>query len=332
MLNRRAFGRSAFAGASLLATGASLLARGARAQTPPFPTQPVRLIVPFAAGGSADVLGRIIGLRLSAKWPSAVFIDNRPGAGGQVGAEQVARAPGDGYTLLVGTIGIHAASSIYAKLGYDPVTDLAPVTVLAEVPNAIAVRPGLPARDLKELVALARKEPGTLTFGSAGYGSSTHMAGELFMLTAGVKLTHVPYRGSSQALNDLVAGSIDLMFENLPTIPPLAQSGAVRVLAVTSAERAAALPDVPTVEQAGVLGYVATAWFTLAAPASTPEPLVERLNSDVRAVLTEPDVRARLQDLGATTIAGSVAESRRFLAAETEKWTHVVKTAGLRID
>ncbi len=327
MVTRRDFGLALLAATTL---GAS--PRLGLAQASTFPNRPVRLVVPFAAGGSADVLGRLVALRLASKWGQSVLVDNRPGAGGQIGAEVVARTPGDGYNLVLGTIGIHAASSIYAKLTYDPVKELAPVTILAEVPNAIAVRLGLPAQTLQELVAMAKKEPGKLTFGSAGYGSSTHMAGELFMLTAGIKLTHVPYRGSSQALNDLVAGSIDLMFENLPTLPALVEAKAIRVLAVTSAKRADALPNVPTVQEAGVPDYVATAWFTIAAPATTPDPLLNQLNEDVLAVLTEPDIRVRFKELGATIIGQSVADSRRFLADETVKWSGVVKAAGLQIN
>jgi tripartite-type tricarboxylate transporter receptor subunit TctC len=225
-----------------LAAMAGTVSRPGLAQQPAWPARPVRIIVPFAAGGTADVLARLVGERLAAKWQQQVVIDNRPGAGGNIGAEQVARAAGDGHTLLLGTIGIHAASSIYSRLPYNPDTDLAPVTVLAEMPNAVIVHPSVPAQTLAELIALARQRPGALSFGSAGSGSSTHMAGELFMLTAGVQMTHVPYRGSSAALNDLVAGNIQVMFENVPTIPPLVQGGNVRVLAVTSGEAVGALP------------------------------------------------------------------------------------------
>jgi tripartite-type tricarboxylate transporter receptor subunit TctC len=321
--------------APLLALALSIPWAGARAQMPQdaeFPQRPVRLIVPFAAGGSADVLARITGQALSTRWRHQVVVDNRPGAGGHIGAEQAARSPGDGHTLVLGTIGIHAASAIYRSLSYNPVTDLAPVVVLAEFPNAIITHPALPARNLRELIELARRRPGELTFGSAGNGTSTHMAGELFMLVAGVRLTHVPYRGSSQALNDLVAGSIQVMFENLPTVPPLAREGRVRVLALTSAGRSESLPEAPTAAEAGLEGYVATAWFTIAAPASTPAPLLERLNADLRAALADPELRGRFAQGGATPIGGTVEEARRFFAAETAKWSHVISTAGIRVD
>jgi tripartite-type tricarboxylate transporter receptor subunit TctC len=315
-----------------LAAMAGTVSRPGLAQQPAWPARPVRIIVPFAAGGTADVLARLVGERLAAKWQQQVVIDNRPGAGGNIGAEQVARAAGDGHTLLLGTIGIHAASSIYSRLPYNPDTDLAPVTVLAEMPNAVIVHPSVPAQTLAELIALARQRPGALSFGSAGSGSSTHMAGELFMLTAGVQMTHVPYRGSSAALNDLVAGNIQVMFENVPTIPPLVQGGNVRVLAVTSGEAVGALPGVRPATQAGLPGYVATAWMTLAAPATTPEPLLRRLNADTLSVLNEPAMRERLVQLGALQRGLSIDDSRRFFAEETRKWTRVIQAANIRAD
>lgn len=309
------------------------LAGPASAQTPdPAPQRPVRIVVPFAAGGSADVLARLTAQALSARWSQQVVIDNRLGAGGHIGAEAVARSAGDGATLLLGSIGIHAASSVYRNLPYDPRAELAPVAILAEFPNVIVVHPSVPARNLRELVALARERPGELTFGSAGNATSTHMAGEPFMLVSGARFIHVPYRGSSQALNDLMAGNIRLMFENLPTIPPVAREGRVRPLAITSAARSPALPDVPTAAEAGVEGYVATAWFTIAAPAGTPAPLLARLNEDLRAVLAEPALRGRFAQLGATPVGGTLEESRAFLASETEKWTRVVSAANIRLD
>jgi tripartite-type tricarboxylate transporter receptor subunit TctC len=305
------------------------LAAPAMAQAP---QRPVRIIVPFAAGGSADVLARLTAQALSARWNQQVVIDNRLGAGGHIGAELVARSPGDGATLLLGSIGIHAASSVYRSLPYNPLTELTPVTLLAEFPNVIVVHPSVPAQNLRELVALARQRPGELSFGSAGNATSTHMAGELFMLASGARFQHVPYRGSSQALNDLMAGNIQLMFENLPTIPSVAREGRVRPLAITSAARSPALPDVPTAEEAGVPGYVATAWFTIAAPAATPPPLLAQLNADLRAVLAEPALRERFAQLGATPVGGSLDESRAFLAAETAKWSRVVSSANIRLD
>lgn len=305
--------------------------RAARAQTGAWPSRPVRIVVPFAAGGTADVLGRIMAERLSVRWGQSVVVENRPGAGGNIGAEVVARSPADGYTLVVGTVGIHAASSIYSRLNYDPVKDLAPITVIAEMPNAIIVHPSVPARSLQELIDLAKRNPGQLSFGSAGSGSSTHLAGEAFLLAAGVRMSHVPYRGSAAALNDLVAGNIQVMFENLPTVPPLAEAGAVRVLAVTSGERVAPFLDKPAATEI-VPGYVATAWMTLAAPSGVPAPLLERISADSRAAINEPAVRERLVTLGALPMATSIEESRRFFASETEKWTRVINAAGIRLN
>jgi tripartite-type tricarboxylate transporter receptor subunit TctC len=311
----------------------ALTALPAAAQTPPaFPVKPVRIVVPLAPGGAGDVLARLMAEHLGALWSQPVVVENRPGAGGNIGAEYVARSPGDGYTLLLGTLGIHGASAIYPRLNYDPAKELSPVTVLGDLPNVIVVHPGVQAQTLRELVALARRRPGEISFGSAGNGSSTHLAGELFMLTAGIQMTHVPYRGSAPALTDLVAGNIQVMFENLPTIPPLARANALRPLAVTSPERAPAMPDVPTAREAGVAGYVATAWLALSAPASVPEPLLERLNADARNVLGTAALRERLAALGITPVAGTLAESRAFFASETVKWNRVIETAGIRLN
>ena len=314
------------------AVAAAFLAAPALAQAPAFPAKPVRIIVPLAPGGAGDVLARVVAQGLGALWGQPVVVENRPGAGGNMGAEVVARSPGDGYTLLLGTLGIHGASAIYPHLNYNPAVELSPVTVLGDLPNVIVVKPGLPATTLQELVALARARPGELTFGSAGKGSSTHRAGELFLLTPGLQISHVPYRGSAPALNDLVAGNIDMMFENLPTVPPLVAANSLRALAVTSATRSPALPGVPTVEEAGVPGYVATAWLALSAPASVPEPLLERLNADTRAVLASPAIRARLDSLGITPVGGTLAGSRAFFASETEKWNRVIQTANIRLN
>jgi tripartite-type tricarboxylate transporter receptor subunit TctC len=217
-------------------------------------------------------------------------------------------------------------------LPYDPAKELQPVTILAEVPNVLIVHPSVPAKDLKEFLALARDKPGTLNFGSAGNGSSTHMIAELFKLKAKVDLTHIPYRGSAPALNDLVAGRIQLMVENLPTALPFIQSGDVRALGVTSATRSASLPDVPTIAEAGVPGYEATAWFTIAVASSVPSATVASLNSDIHRVLQEPDVIERFKSLGAVIVGNSVADANAFFASETAKWNDVIETAQIKID
>jgi tripartite-type tricarboxylate transporter receptor subunit TctC len=292
----------------------------------------IRMIVPFAAGGTADVLGRVVAQQLAALTGNRVVVENRPGSAGNIGAETVAHGPSDGSVLLLGTIGIHAASKIYRSLPYDPVKELQPVTILAEVPNVLIVHPSVPAKDIKEFLALARDKPGTLNFGSAGNGSSTHMIAELFKLKAKVDLTHIPYRGSAPALNDLIAGRIQLMVENLPTALPFIQSGEVRALGVTSAARSASLPDVPTIAEAGVPGYEATAWFTIAVASSVPPATVASLNADIHRVLQAPDVIERFKALGAVIVGNSVAEANAFFASETAKWNDVIETAQIKID
>jgi tripartite-type tricarboxylate transporter receptor subunit TctC len=292
----------------------------------------IRMIVPFAAGGTADVLGRIVAQQLNALTGDKVVVENRPGSGGNIGAETVAHGPSDGSVLLLGTIGIHAASKIYRSLPYDPAKDLQPVTILAEVPNVLIVHPSVPAKDVKEFLALAREKPGELNFGSAGNGSSTHMIAELFKLKAKVDLTHIPYRGSAPALNDLVAGRIQLMFENLPTALPFIQSGDVRALGVTGGVRSASLPDLPTIAEAGVPGYEATAWFSIAVAGSVPPATVATLNTDIRKVLQEPEVIERFKALGAVIVGNSVADAKAFFASETAKWNDVIETAQIKID
>lgn len=290
------------------------------------------MVVPFAAGGTADVLGRIVAQELGARTGNTVIVENRPGSGGNIGADAVAHGAGDGSVLLLGTIGIHAASKIYRSLPYDPDKDLQPVTILAEVPNVLIVNPSVPAKDVKEFVALAKEKPGALNFGSAGNGSSTHMIAELFKLKANVNLTHIPYRGSAPALTDLAAGQIQVMFENLPTALPFIQSGTVRALGVTSAHRSPSLPSAPTIEEAGVPGYEATAWFTIAVAGSVPPATVEKLNVDVRKVLSEPNVIEHFKTLGAVIVGNSVADAKAYFASETAKWNNVIETAHIKID
>ncbi|MCK9916088.1 tripartite tricarboxylate transporter substrate binding protein [Microbacteriaceae bacterium K1510] len=292
----------------------------------------MRIVVPFPAGGTADVLARIVGQQLGSTTGNQVVVENRPGSGGNIGAETVSRGPADGSVLLLGTIGIHAASKIYKTLPYNPEKDLQPITILAEVPNVLIVHPSVPAKDVKEFVALAKQKPGAINFGSAGNGSSTHMIAELFKLKADVNLTHVPYRGSGPALNDLVAGQIQAMFENLPTALPFIESGNVRALGVTSAARSESLPSLPTIAEAGVPGYEATAWFTFAVASSVPAETVEKLNADIRKVLQRPDVVERFKKLGAVIVGNNVADAKMFLASETTKWNGVIEAAHIKLD
>jgi tripartite-type tricarboxylate transporter receptor subunit TctC len=296
------------------------------------PSRPVRIVLPVAVGGSADVMARVLAQALTPMWGQQVVVEARTGAGGHIAGELVAHSPGDGQTLLFGTIAIHAAYGMYHRLGYDPAKELAPVVLLVEVPFVVGTHPAAPYRTLAEFIAAARARPGEITFGSAGNGTSTHLAGELFMLTAGVRLQHIPYRGSSQALNDLMAGTIDAVFDNLPAMPPVVRDGRVRALAVSSPERVPVLPEVPTTAEAGLPGLVASAWFTIAAPGSTPAPLLEALNHDVRAAMAQPDLDRRLRELGGTPRGLTVPEIRSYFARETEQWNRVIAAANLKVE
>src|ERR1043165_595239 len=289
-----------------------LAAVGPAAAEEVFPSRAIRIVVPFTAGATTDTLARLIGKELSTIYGQPVVADNRPGAGGHIGADLVAKAPPDGYTLVLGTIGIHAAYAIYKSLPYDPAKDLQPVTVLAELPNVVIVHPSVPAKTLGEFIALAKAKPGEINFASAGNGSSTHMIGELFKIAAGVQLAHVPYRGSAPALNDVIAGQVHSMFENIPTVPPHVKSGAVRALAVTSKTRSPALPDVPTPAEAGLPNYEGTAWFTLAAPAGVPKPIIDKLYGDVARVIAQPAIAAQIRDLGATPVGPPPEQTAAF--------------------
>jgi tripartite-type tricarboxylate transporter receptor subunit TctC len=297
-----------------------------------YPSRPIRIVVPYSAGGTGDVLGRLVAQHLTAAYNQQAVVDNRPGAGGHIGADLVAKSPADGYTLVLGAIGTHAGGAMYKSLPYDPAKDLVAITVLAEVPNAVIVHPSVPVTTIREFVAKAKAEPGVLNFGSAGNGTSTHLGGELFKLVAGVNLTHVPYRGSAPALNDLIAGQIQCMFENIPTVPPHAKSGAVRALAVTSRTRLPALPDVPTVMESGVPDYEATAWFTIAGPTGMPKPVLDTLSAELMRMIASPAINAQIRALGSVPIGGSLDETRRFVDAEREKWTKVIVTAKITVE
>jgi tripartite-type tricarboxylate transporter receptor subunit TctC len=297
-----------------------------------FPTRPIRLVVPFPPGGVTDILGRLVSERLGPAYGQTFIVENRPGASGHIGAQMVAKAPGDGYTLMIGTIGIHAAYSAYRKLGYDPAAELQPVMVLGESPNIVLVPASSPYRTFAEFLADVKANPGKVTYGSAGPGSSIHMVTALFELQSGAKMTHVPYKGSGPALVDLIGGQIQVMFENFSSGIGHVKSGKLRVLAVTSAQRDPRLPDVPTVAEAGVPGYSATSWFTIAAPRGMPAGLVEKVNRDATRVLTTPEATAQLAALGVTLTPNTPAEAAAFFRTETVKWNRVIEAANLTLD
>ena len=298
-----------------------------------YPNKPIRIIVPFSAGGTTDVLARLVAQKLTAMYGQQVIADNRPGGGGHIGGEIVARAPADGYTLMAGTIGIHATSAIYPKLPYDPVKDLQPVILLAEVPLVVLAHSTLPVGNVKEFVALAKARPGEINYGSAGFGSSTHMTGAFFEMMAGVKLTHVPYKGSAPALSDLMGGQIQAMFEVIsPALPQHIASGRLRGLAVTSKTRLPLLPNMPTVAESGVPNFDSTAWYTIATSAKVPAPIVRKLNADINDVLSAADVQPKIAELGANRMGGTPEHASKYFAAETEKWNKVITTAGIRAE
>jgi tripartite-type tricarboxylate transporter receptor subunit TctC len=315
----------------LLGLAAALLASTAALAQADFPSKPIRIIVPFPPGGTADLLGRLAARRLTDLYGKQSVVENKPGASGHVGAAEVARSAPDGHTLLLGTIGIHAAHKMYRKLAYNPAADLEVVTVLAEMSNLLVVHPGVPARSVDELIALAKAKPGTLNFGSAGPGSSTHMIGELFLLMSGVKMTHVPYKGSAPAMNDLMGGQIQVMFENFPTALQQVRGGRVRALAVTGVRREPSLPDVPTAAET-VSGYIATAWFSLAAPRGLPPGVAEKIQSDLRRAFSSQEAMEELRAQGASGVLNSPAETARFVAAETDKWNRVIDAAKIQVE
>jgi len=298
-----------------------------------FPEKPIRFVVGFTPGGPSDILARALGQKLGERWSQQVVIENRPGAGGNVAAEAVAKSAPDGYTWLLGNNSILATNqSLYRSLGYDPVKDFAPVSLVAVQPNILVVNPQVPARSVAELITLAKKNPGKLNYASSGSGAAAHLAGELFKTMTGVDMVHVPYKGAQPALTDVIAGQVQLMFATSASVIPFIQAGRLRALAVTTARRSASVPDLPTVAEAGVPGFEAITWHGVVVPAATPAPLVERLNRDIVSALAQPDLRERLAALGAEVRAGTPSEFADYIASEIPKWSKVVRDSGARIE
>jgi tripartite-type tricarboxylate transporter receptor subunit TctC len=316
------------------------LAAAAAAAQPAWPTKPVRIVVPFPAGGTTDILARALAPELQKAFGQPFVVENKGGAGGNLGAAEVAKAPPDGHTLLMGTVGTHAINpSLYPKMPYDHVKDFVPVTLVAGVPNVLVVNPGSAQKygiqTVSDLVKAARGRPGQLNFASSGNGTSIHLAAELFKMQTGTFMVHFPYRGSAPALVDLIGGSTDLMFDNLPSALPHIKSGRLKALAVTSATRSGALPDTPTVEEAGgapLKGYEASSWFGLLAPAGTPAEVVNRVQQETAKAMAAPALKERLLAQGAIPSGMSSAEFVRFIDAETRKWAAVVKASGAKVD
>jgi tripartite-type tricarboxylate transporter receptor subunit TctC len=290
-------------------------------------------VVPFPPGGPLDISARLIGSRLSDAFGQPVLVDNRPGAGGSVGARLVARATGDGYTLLMGALSTHAVNPyLYADVGYDPVRDFTPVTLVANVPNVLVVHPSLKVDSVKALVALARARPGALAFASGGNGSGGHLAGELLKSAAKLDLVHVPYKGAAPALADLVGGQVPMMFDNLASALPQVRAGKVRALAVTTASRSAFLPDLPTMQEAGVAGFDISTWFGVFAPGALPAPVLDRLHREIVRILQVPEVRERLASFGSEPVGNTPAQFAAFIQAEQARYARIVRDSGARAD
>ena len=317
-----------------ISTGLALIVAGtAPVAAADYPTKPIRIVVPFPPGGTTDILARAVAQKLSETWNQQVIVDNRPGAGGNIGADIVAKAAPDGYTLVMGTVGTHAINpNLYARMPYDHVKDFAPVILVAGVPNVLVVNPSLPVHSVKELIDYAKANPGKLNFASSGNGTSIHLSGELFKTMAGVQMTHVPYKGSAPALADLMGGQVQLMFDNLPSSLGLIKGGKLRAVAVTSSARAAALPDVPTIAESGLPGFEASSWFGVLAPAGTPHDIVAKLNAAIAAWLATPDAKEKLLAQGAIAAGGTPEDFAKHIDRETSKWAKVVKASGAHID
>ena len=314
---------------ALLAAFALSLAGAAVAQD--YPNRPVRWVSPWPAGGANDIFSRAIAQKLSDAFGQPVVVDNRAGAAGAIGTEHVAKSAADGYVLTLGSSPTHAiAPSLNPALPYDPLRDFAAVTLVAVVPNVLVVNPSLPAKSVRELIALAKAKPGSLNFGSAGNGTSQHLSAELFKVLASVDMVHVPYKGTAPALADLLAGQVQLAFDNIPALLPHIQSGKLRALAVTSAARSQALPDLPTVAETGLPGYDASVWFGVFVPAGTPRPVINRLHGEINKALAAPDLKARMASMGAEVSGMGPDEFREFWRREIPKWAEVVKAANIK--
>jgi tripartite-type tricarboxylate transporter receptor subunit TctC len=313
----------------LAAGSAALAATAGRTWAQAYPARPVRIVVGFVAGGNFDIVARLVGQSLSEQLQQPVIVENRPGASSNIGTEAVIRAPADGYTLLLGGAVNAVNATLYDKLGFNFISDLAPVAGVVRFPNVMTVGASFPAKTVAEFIAYAKANPGKINHGSSGNGTTQHLAGELFKTMTGVDFLHVPYKGGSQAITALLGGQVQVLFEALPPSIPHIKSGQIRALAVTSAARSEALPDLPTVGEF-VPGYEASGWNGICAPKNTPVEIIEKLNKAVNASLADPQVKARLAELGATTLGGSSAEFGKLIAEETGKWGKVIRAGNIK--
>ncbi len=297
-----------------------------------YPEKPVRLIVPFAPGGGTDVLGRFVAAKLSESLGVSVFIENRSGAGGTIGTELAARSAPDGYTMLFTSASHSFNPSLYTKLGYDALKDFAPITLVAMVPHLLVVHPTLPVKNVKELIALARQRPGEIFFGSGGTGSSIHLAGALFIAMTKVEMTHVPYKGGGPAMTGVLSGEAQVLFPTMQSAMALVKAGRLRPLAISTATRSPAVPEVPTIAEAGVPGYDATGWYGMLAPTGTPQAVIDRLHSEIVKILTTPELKDRLAGEGAVAVGNTPAQFDRFIRDEIAKWAKIIRDLKLKVD
>jgi tripartite-type tricarboxylate transporter receptor subunit TctC len=317
---------------SFIAAGACASSISPAAE-PAWPVKPIRFVVPFAPGGPTDIIARAVAQKLAELTSVPVVIDNRGGAGGNIGAEIVARSVADGYTILMAATSTHAINaSLYTRLGFDPIADFAPVTLVSSTPTLLAVYPGVPATNVRELIQLARARPGEISYASAGNGSSNHLAGVMLGMMAGIDLVHVPYKGSGPALLDVISGQVPMMFNNMASITQYVRAGRLRALAVTSSQRSTLMPELPTVAESGLPGFEARSWHGVIAPAKTPAAIVGRLHMDIVRGLSDPALRARLEPQGVELVGNSPAEFSAFIRSESTKWAKVVKASGARAD
>jgi tripartite-type tricarboxylate transporter receptor subunit TctC len=314
--------------ASLVLFSAGVLAQGAG----PYPGKPIRFILPFPPGGGTDILGRLLAERLATGLGQPVVVENRGGAGGNVGAEAAARSAPDGYTIVLVAPSLAISPSLYKKLAYDPVKDFAPVSLVATVPNVMVTNPSVQAKTLSEFIALAKQRPGAMNFGSGGNGTSNHLAGELFNIVAGVRLVHVPYKGVNLAMQDVMSGEVQLVVIGIPAAAPHIKAGRLRALAVIDSKRAAALPDVPTVAEAGLPDFDVTTWYGVLAPAGTPQPIIARLNAEIVKVMHSPEMGERLAAMATEPVTSTPEGFADLIRREIVKWGKVVRAAGLKAD
>jgi tripartite-type tricarboxylate transporter receptor subunit TctC len=326
MLNRRRFVGLI---AAAVAAPSILISRASGAD---WPVKPVRVVVPFTPGGSTDITARLVSNRLQEVWGQSVVVENKPGAGGNIAADMVAHSDPDGYTIFIVGPGLATNQFLYPSLSYDPLSDFAPVTLLITQPNLMCVPNSSPAKSVREFIAYCNENKGKVTYASSGNGTTLHLSGELFKRLAKVEMTHIPYRGGAPAINDLIPGRVDVIFDNLPSILSHVKAGSLRGLAVTTKERVAVVADIPTIAESGVPGFDVFSWFGFFVPAKTPQDVVARINADTNAALVYPSVKSRFEELGATPKGSTPAELAAFLKSEIDKWGPVIRDAKIRVD